>query len=167
MRRTSSSNPCGSCRALAVSLGPSGLKLQKTKLSKNFGSVSHRRSSLCLASARLAEPETLADAVFAEPLAHLRVRCDQREGHFSGTGFSVNIVSRFSFRIPQTFCQTLGRFSAPAGRPFGWPGRSFNRAVSRSRGPPLFAAGRDTYRSAFFGQHSFAHFLRDRRLSLD
>ena len=83
-----------------VALGsPQRPETQKTKLSMNLGLL--RTVAPAFASTRsLDHFETLAVAVFAEPLAFLRVRRDQREGHFSGLAAFVNSLFRSFLPVP-------------------------------------------------------------------
>ena len=102
--------------AACLSLPAQRPKNSENQTIKELCPVSQRRSSLCLASADWPFRDTRCRGVFAEPLAHLRVRCDQREGHFSGTGSGVNIVfellSQFLSKLPRTFCRSPARFAA-------------------------------------------------------
>jgi hypothetical protein len=87
----------------------SSLKTQKTKLSKNLGPF--RTVAPAFVSPRpIGRFETLAVAVFAEPLAFLRVRRDQREGHFSGRASFVNSFCKvsFAFLLPSLFSAARG-----------------------------------------------------------
>ena len=86
------------------SLWLSSLKLRKPNYQRTWVCFAPSLQPLPRIAAAADRPlsrfETLAVAVFAEPLAFLRVRRDQREGHFSGLASIVN-----------SFLQSFLRFS--------------------------------------------------------